>query len=117
MGEADAVRRYYTLVDAGDVVALVALFAPDAVYERPGYEPLEGSAAIEAFYRNERVIRDGHHTVEALFTDSPRVATKGRFEGSLRDGRPVSVRFADFWTFQADGRVARRETFFFAPLV
>lgn len=39
---ADTVRRYYDLVDAGETDALVGLFAEDAVYLRPGYEPLVG---------------------------------------------------------------------------
>lgn len=36
------VRTYYELVDAGQVQAPVVLFAADAQYHRPGYEPLAG---------------------------------------------------------------------------
>ncbi len=45
--QVDSVRRkrveeYYSLVDAGDVAGLVDIFAADAVYYRPGYQPLVG---------------------------------------------------------------------------
>lgn len=51
------VREYYSLVDDGDIGGLIELFAPDAVYHRPGYEPMQGRADLERFYRTQRVIR------------------------------------------------------------
>lgn len=113
----ESVREYYRLVDAHDVHGLVALFAPNAVYRRPGYDPLEGHAALQAFYENDRVIESGAHTVEHEVVDGDSVAVHGRFEGTLRDGSSASLRFADFYTVDADGLFATRDTFFFAPLV
>ena len=113
----DSVHEYHRLVDAHDVEGLVALFAPDAVYRRPGYEPLAGRAALRAFYENDRVIASGAHTVEHEVVDGDSVAVHGRFEGTLRDGSSASLRFADFYTVDAEGLFATRDTFFFAPLV
>ncbi|GAB48854.1 nuclear transport factor 2 family protein [Mobilicoccus pelagius] len=113
----ESVREYYRLVDADDVDGLVALFAPDAVYCRPGYEPLVGHGPLRAFYEGERVIESGTHTVEREVVDEGGIAVHGRFEGTLRDGSSASLRFADFYTFDARGRFATRDTFFFAPLV
>ena len=113
----ESVREYYRLVDAHDVDGLVALFAPDAVYRRPGYEPLEGHEALRAFYENDRVIDSGAPTVEREGVGEDSVAVHGRFEGTLRDGSSASLRFADFYTFDAQGRFATRDTFFFAPMV
>ena len=113
----DQVRSYYQLVDRGDVDGLVALFEPDSTYHRPGYPPLCGRDELERFYRGERVIDTGEHRLSTVVTDGDTTAVHGEFHGVLRDGRTVALRFADFFTFGAEGRFARRDTFFFAPLV
>lgn len=112
-----AVRTYYELVDSGQVQALVELFADDAEYHRPGYEPLVGRAQLTDFYRKRRVIREGRHTVTTTVESGDSVAVHGEFNGVLHDDRETSLRFADFFRLDADGRFSRRDTFFFAPLV
>jgi ketosteroid isomerase-like protein len=111
------VRRYYECVDAGQVDELLALFKPDAVYHRPGYPPMAGRAAMEAFYRGERVISSGTHTLSQLTVDDSGAAVHGQFTGVLKDGREVNLRFADFFVVGEDGLFASRDTFFFAPMV
>lgn len=116
----DPVRRtrdYYALVDAGDVAGVLEWFAEDAVYHRPGYQPLEGREALGAFYGGERVIESGAHHVDDIVADGRRVAVRGRFAGRLRDGSDASVGFADFIDYDADGRAAARRTFFDRPAV
>ena len=45
-------QRYVALVDAGDIDGILALYAEDATVEDPvGTAPLQGIAAIAAFYR------------------------------------------------------------------
>jgi ketosteroid isomerase-like protein len=112
-----AVHQYYELVDAGNVTELVRLFAPDACYHRPGYPPLVGRAALERFYRDERVIREGRHLLTMVVENGRDVAVHGEFTGVLRDDQRVSLRFADFFSLASDGYIARRDTFFFVPLV
>ncbi|MFF8835275.1 nuclear transport factor 2 family protein [Streptomyces sp. NPDC015130] len=114
--EAD-VRRYYELVDAGDVPGLVGLFTSDATYHRPGYEPFEGHEGLTRFYGGARVIRTGRHTLTKVLVEGSDIAVHGEFNGELHDGTTVGLRFADFFQLTADGRFARRDTFFFAPLV
>jgi steroid Delta-isomerase len=111
------VRRYYELVDQGDVPGLVNLFAPDAAYYRPGYPPLVGHAGLTDFYSGQRVIREGRHTLRRIVEDGAHVAVHGEFNGVLNDGREVGLRFSDFFEFAGDGRFSRRDTFFFAPMV
>jgi steroid Delta-isomerase len=111
------VRRYYELVDSGDVSGLISLFADDAVYYRPGYPPLTGRMELEHFYRAERVIREGRHTLSALVGSSGQIATYGEFHGILRDGQNVALRFADFFSLNDEGTFTRRDTFFFVPMV
>lgn len=110
-------RRLYELIDTDDVTAMIALFAEDAVYHRPGYEPLVGHEALAHFYRHERVIREGRHTLHTVLATGTDVAVHGAFAGVLRDGRQARHRFAEFFTLAPDGRIVRRDTFFFVPLV
>ncbi|THA23955.1 nuclear transport factor 2 family protein [Streptomyces sp. RKND-216] len=111
------VRRYYDLVDSGDVAGLVSLFTPDATYHRPGYRPMVGHEAMTSFYSGERVIKEGRHTLDTVVEHGARIAVHGEFNGVLRDESTVSLRFADFFQVAGDGRFSRRDTFFFAPLV
>ena len=110
------VRHYYELVDGRDVDGLVALFHPDATYRRPGYDPLVGRAAIERFYREERVIVSGAHRLRSIVTGGDDVAVEGSFTGELRDGRSVTLDFADFFTVQSDLIVVRTTYFFVAAV-
>lgn len=116
----DEVRRrveaYYRLVDAQAFDEMLELFADDAVYARPGYEPLRGKPAIAEFYRGARVIASGRHTLANVLIDGDRAAVEGSLRGTLRDGRDVEVRFADFFSLR-DGLFATRDTYFFAASV
>jgi steroid Delta-isomerase len=113
---ANRARRYYELIDAGDLDEMYTLFADDIVYRRPGYDPLEGIEAFRDFYEGERVIEHGSHTLRSVVAEGDLVAVEGDFEGVLRDGRGVAVRFADILEFN-DGLIVRRDTYFDAPAV
>ncbi len=106
------VRRYYDLVDDGAYDALFDLFTDDVVYERPGQAPIEGKAAFEAFYEDDRPLEDGTHEVDALVVEGgtdPTVAVRGTFSGVQGNDR-VRFGFADFHEFDGD-RIARRYTY------
>ncbi|MFC8571192.1 nuclear transport factor 2 family protein [Streptomyces sp. NPDC057245] len=114
---AERVRRYYALVDDGDVRGVVGLFADRAVYERPGYEPIVGRDGLDAFYRGERVIDTGSHTVVSLVVGTGDAAVEGEFHGTLKDGSEVDLRFADFFRLNEDLLFEARNTYFFSPMV
>ncbi|WP_019633386.1 nuclear transport factor 2 family protein [Actinomadura atramentaria] len=105
-------RRYYALVDAQEVDALVALFHPAVRYERQGTPEIVGIDALRRFYEGERVIASGSHHLEQVLADGDWVAVRGRFDGVLRDGERVEVRFTDWWHFDRAGLVDRRESLF-----
>ncbi|MFJ6163484.1 nuclear transport factor 2 family protein [Micromonospora orduensis] len=113
----DEVLRYYALVDAGDIEALVSLFSHNAEYARPGHVLLCGRAALESFYRDTRVIADGEHRLDTILAEGNQVAVHGSFRGHLRSGDEVAVRFADFFVLTSENLFARRDTFFFEPSV
>ena len=109
-------RRFYDCVDRGDVPAIAALFAQNASYHRPGYEPFLGPEGLVRFYGAERSIRDGRHHLEWVVAEKGQVAVRGSFRGTLHNGAPIELRFADFFQTGQDGLFTRRDTFFFAPL-
>ncbi|MFD3355314.1 nuclear transport factor 2 family protein [Streptomyces fradiae] len=91
-----------------------AVLAPQCVIERPGAEPLVGLARIERFYRHERPVAAGRHTVERLLADAEAAACWGTFSGTDRDGRAVAARFADTYLLEG-GRISRRTTYLHGP--
>lgn len=119
--DVDELRRraqaYYTAVDSGDVEAVLACFSSDAVYRRPGYEPIVGVDGLREFYSGVRVIESGRHTVDDIVVEGERAAIRGTFDGRLRDGSDAHVGFADFFGFDADGAIAARTSYFFVGAV
>ncbi|WP_049981005.1 nuclear transport factor 2 family protein [Halolamina rubra] len=102
-------RRYYDLVDAGEYDELVALFAEDVIYERPGQATIEGRLALREFYEEGRPLSNGEHELHAVVPDGDTVAVRGTFRGE-QDGETVELGFADFHEFE-DGAIARRYTY------
>ncbi|MDY6055238.1 nuclear transport factor 2 family protein [Micrococcus sp.] len=113
---AEVLRRYYEAVDARDFDTLLSLFSEDSVYRRPGFPPLEGREDLDRFYREQRQIASGSHTVHTVIHDGSRAAVQGRFVGRMRSGQEMDFGFSDFWTFDADGAATDRETYFSTPL-
>jgi len=103
------VRKYYELVDAEQYDDLVALFAPDVRYERPGQGAIEGRDALREFYLDGRPLEDGSHEIHDVVVDGQTVAVRGTFSG-VQDGKEVAFDFADFHEV-ADGAIQRRYTF------
>jgi len=106
----------YAAVDREDWDRMIGYYDSDVVYERPGYEPLCGVAALLRFYRDERVLAAGRHVVEVAIVQGDGAACSGFFTGTKRDGAGVDVRFADVFTLR-EGRIAHRRTHFFRPCV
>lgn len=106
----EAVRSYYDRVDAADYEGLLALFADDVVYDRPGQDAIEGIDAMERFYREERPLSDGTHELHAVVVEGDTAAVQGRYTGRQGDRR-VAFGFADFHTVDDEGLIARRVTY------
>lgn len=114
---ANRIRRYYTLVDEGDVEGVVRLFAHSATYWRPGYDPIVGRSALNVFYSSQRLIRSGRHSISKLLIDRNEAAVEGEFSGVLKNGREVELRFADFFRLDEELLFELRNTYFFSPMV
>lgn len=117
MDLAERTLGYYRAVDAGDIAAVVAWFAEDGVYHRPGYAPMRGRAALQEFYGGERVIASGAHRVDQVIVEGSSAAARGVFSGTLKDGSEVTIGFADFVDYDESGRVRERHSYFDVPAV
>lgn len=117
MDLAATTRSYYDAVDRGDVAAVLDWFSDDAVYHRPGYEPMVGRAALSDFYGGERVIESGSHRIDQLLVAGASVAVRGVFTGRLKDGSDAVVGFADFVDYDTAGRARERRSYFDSPAV
>ncbi|MCA1603994.1 MAG: nuclear transport factor 2 family protein [Actinobacteria bacterium] len=113
---AETVRRYYQLADEGELELLVQVYSSDAVYHRPGYEPIKGHSGLTRFYSGERVIESGAHQIDDLLADGERAAVQGVFRGVLKDQTQVELRFAEFFVVR-DDKIVERRSYFFTPLV
>lgn len=103
------VRDYYRRIDEQNIRAVLALFRPDAIYERAGTR-LIGAAALEHFFGEARRIR-GRHEISRIWAIDDAVIATGLFRGVSGSGEPREVNFTDLWFFADDGLVTRRQTF------
>jgi uncharacterized protein len=113
MWQAEAlVRRYYQLVDQGDIDGLLAVFSHDITYERQGTPRIVGKTALSRFYREDRRIRSGTHSLDQVLTGvTGWIAVKGTFRGELKTGEHVKVQFTD-WHHVSNGEIDYRQSLF-----
>lgn len=105
------IRGYYELIDAGKHEELLTLFDPRITYERGGTPTINGILQLREFYADVRIIEDGRHHVDQVLVNTDWAAARGCFEGKLKNGEQVALRFTDWFNFQ-DGRIIFRETIF-----
>ena len=107
-----AVRAYIAALNAGDIDAIVALYAEDATVEDPvGSTPQRGLAQIRTFYSASlsmalQVVLDGE--IRA-------VANEAAFAFSVSlvmDGKRITIRPIDVMRFDAQGRITSMRAFF-----
>ena len=105
--------HYVELVDAGDINAILALYAEDATVEDPvGQAPLQGIDAIGRFYRQGL----GAMKVSATQTGPVRATSNGCGAMPFRvdmdwGGQPCSLHVIDVMEFDTDGKVRSMKAF------
>jgi ketosteroid isomerase-like protein len=105
----------FSVVDASAWAELAAFYHPACRYERPGFPVITGVDDMLDFYVRRRPILSGRHTLDSVVEAGEHVFASGSFEGELRSGDTLQLRFADHYVFEAD-RILNRTTFFFTPL-
>lgn len=114
--QSNLIRAMFSAIDERQFDRLDEFFTSDAVYERPGYEPICGLPALQHFYREVRVITRGQHQLTHVLRDDRAAAAWGRFVGQDQNGNTLDERFADVYVIRA-GKVAHRITNFFRPAI
>jgi ketosteroid isomerase-like protein len=112
----DLIRDLFAAIDARRFDALGDFFTADAVYERPGYDPICGLPALHHFYREVRLIAAGQHDLTGVVQDTSAAAAWGRFVGQAKNGDALNERFADTYVLR-DGKISHRITNFFRPAI
>lgn len=102
--------------DRHDLDAIMAHFAPDAVFESPrGPEPwgrrVVGTEAIRAaFAARFSGIPDVRYLDDSSFVSGDRGASEWTITGTTTEGEPLEVRGCDLWTFR-DGRIVKKDSY------
>jgi hypothetical protein len=102
------IRSHYRFVDEQRWDELRAAYAREATYQRGTRSELVGAAAIDRFYRFDRIIAAGRHTITRLEVKSHRVNVRGHFSGTLKSGEAVEIEYRDDYEFTRSGRIRRR---------
>ncbi len=98
MSPDDAIRTYCTAFEAGDADAIVALFAPNGLYEMPFLTPprLVGAAEIRAGMARIFALTEARRVrLDQVKAAGPAAIAEGRFEATVpRDDVTITVPFA-----------------------
>lgn len=111
----DSVVAMFKAIDASDWPALRQFYADGCVYDRPGFEIIEGIDALLDFYECQVPIRSGVHTLEHVIQEKGRITASGTFKGTLRTGTPILLEFMDLYVFD-ESKIQFRKTFFYTEL-
>ena len=107
-----AARAYFDAVHAGDADRLATVFSEDAVLRFPTLDPIQGRAAIRAFYANVFVFYT--HRADRItrwFHGEDAVAAEIHFEGHTNTGKDVVFDAVDVFTV-AGGLITGLEIFY-----
>jgi len=110
------IQGMFAAIDARDWDTLPAFFHSDIVYERPGYDSFVGCDRVMRFYRDERVIRQGVHTLDGIVVEKGRAAAWGSIDAVHVDGTPIKHSFADVYLLDQQTIKLRRSYFFVAAV-
>jgi steroid delta-isomerase-like uncharacterized protein len=100
-----------------DLDAIMSRFADDAVFESPrGSDPWgrrfvgkdEVRSGLAARFEG---IPDVHYGDDDHFACGNRGLSEWTITGTTVEGVAIEVRGCDLWTFDADGRIARKDSF------
>ena len=109
-------RALLTAIDNQDWHSLALLLCDDTCYEVSGFAPFRGKHAVLEYYRHERPILSGIHTIESIISEGDSGVCCGRFVGVKKNAERVDIRFADEIHFQ-NFRIRQRRVYFCQPLL
>jgi hypothetical protein len=73
----DLVLKLFTIIDHHSWNELPSVFSKDIIYDRPGYETIEGIEKIIEFYSKIRAISSGSHNLNVILCENDQCACWG----------------------------------------
>jgi steroid delta-isomerase-like uncharacterized protein len=110
-------RRVLEAFNEHDLDAIMSAFADDCVFETPRGSDRWGRRFVgkdevrRGLAARFEGIPDVHYGDDNHFACGNRGASEWTITGTTVDGEPVDVRGCDIWTFDADGKIARKDSF------
>ena len=98
-----AALTYFERVNAGDIEAILALFADDAQVISPltGEEGIRGTAALRAFYQNFfSTFVEYHASPTDIIIEGNKLVAPLHFEAKTQDGTLIATNNLNLWTFE-----------------
>ena len=113
----DVLRRVADAFNRHDLDAIISAFSEDCVFEAPRGPDAWGTRFIGAaevrrgFAARFDGIPDVHYGDDSHFACGRRGVSEWTLSGTTREGERIEVRGCDLWTFDADGRISRKDSF------
>jgi steroid delta-isomerase-like uncharacterized protein len=117
LGKVDLLRRIADAFNRHDLDAIMAAFTDDCVFESPrGADPwgkrFVGKDEVrEGLGARLAGIPDVHYGDAEHFACGNRGVSEWTLSGTTTDGERIEVRGCDLWTFDADGKISRKDSF------
>jgi taurine dehydrogenase small subunit len=116
-GSVDVLRSVLDAFNRHDLDGIMSHFSDDCVFESPRGPDRWGTrfVGIEDVRRGlaQRFegIPDVHYSDDDHFVSRDRGVSEWTIRGTTVDGAKIEVRGCDLWTFGADGKITRKDSF------
>jgi len=113
----DLLREVADAFNCYDLDAIMAAFSDDCVFESPrGPDPwgtrFTGQAGVrEGLAARFTGIPDVHYGDDDHFACGNRGVSEWTLTGTTTDGERIAVRGCDLWTFDAENKIIRKDSF------
>ena len=113
----DLLRAVAAAFNRHDLEAIMATFGDECVFESPrGPDPwgtrFVGKDAVrEGLAARFAGIPDVHYGDDEHFACGDRGVSEWTLTGTTTDGERIEVRGCDLWTFDAEGKITRKDSF------
>ena len=113
----DVLRQVLDAFNRHDLSAIMTYFAEDCVLETPrgparyGRRFVGKAEVARGLAARFEGIPDVHYGDDTHFVRGTRGLSEWTISGTTIDGVSVDVRGCDIWTFDSDGRITRKDSF------
>jgi len=107
----DIITQMFSIYDSSKWDDLYGIFTSDIVYCRPGQKMLQGIEDVVTFFKTDRPVASGKHTIHKIFSVRDNLyCVLGWFTGKLKNGSTFDAGFVDLLGFQGH-KINLRKTY------